>query len=253
MKLWTPPPLRQRLLRPGAGTRNSQRGWVMAPYRYGATTDPFWTDVVLLLHCDGTDGSSTFVDSSSTPKTVTAQAGAVLATASPMRGSAYGVLSGGGARRLDVSSHTDLAFPGDFTVEMLLRRTVDAGFNAITFSAANWNIYWVGSPSSLNFWDGAANRIVSGSSVSADVSHHIALCRSGTSVRLFLDGVQVGSTYTNSGPTSLGAGGVRVGGYPSSGTPSATYLGGDVDEIRITRAARYTANFTPPTGMHPDG
>lgn len=44
MKLWTPPPLRQRLLRPGAGTRNSQRGWIMAPYRYAASgyLSPFY-------------------------------------------------------------------------------------------------------------------------------------------------------------------------------------------------------------------
>lgn len=85
--------------------------------------------------------------------------------------------------------------------------------------------------------------------MSATTWTHIALCRSGSSTRLFLDGVQTGSTYTDTnnylGPANrpvIGASGLSLGG---------SALNGYIDDLRITKFARYTANFTPPTAAFP--
>ena len=75
--------------------------------------------------------------------------------------------------------------------------------------------------------------------------HHIALSRSGTSTRLFLDGVQVGSTYTDSNNYLVGAS-RPIFGASGFNTADVNYLG-YIDDFRITRGyARYTSTFTPP-------
>jgi len=76
--------------------------------------------------------------------------------------------------------------------------------------------------------------------------YHLAVSRSGSNVRLFVNGVQEGSTATYSTNTSNSAISY-IGGFPG-----AHGLNGYIDDLRITRGlARYTANFTPPTQAFP--
>ena len=83
-----------------------------------------------------------------------------------------------------------------------------------------------------------------GGTLSTGTWYHVAVARSGGSTKLFLDGVQVGSTYTdanNYGTTKP----LVVGSDYNSG---ANAFAGHIDEVRISKAAaRYTANFTSPT------
>jgi hypothetical protein len=74
--------------------------------------------------------------------------------------------------------------------------------------------------------------------------YHIALSRASGSSKLFVNGTQVGSTYSDSRnysvPYSLYVG--------RDTNASSSYFSGYLDDIRITKGfARYTANFTPPT------
>jgi len=75
--------------------------------------------------------------------------------------------------------------------------------------------------------------------------YHIAYSRSGTSLRAFVDGTQVGTTATNSTAyNSVTA--VIVGGS----TTSDRLMNGYIDDLRITKGyARYTSNFTPPSAL----
>lgn len=89
-----------------------------------------------------------------------------------------------------------------------------------------------------------ADKIVGGT-VSATQWYHVALSRSGTSTRLFLNGTQVGSTFTDSTNYNTPAP-IRIGnnndGFANGG------LNGAVDDLRITKGiARYTGDFTPPS------
>jgi hypothetical protein len=66
---------------------------------------------------------------------------------------------------------------------------------------------------------------------------------------LFLDGVQTGSTYTDTNNYIDSP--VRVGGANDGSSVAST--NGYIDDFRITKGvARYTANFTPPTLPFPD-
>jgi len=75
-----------------------------------------------------------------------------------------------------------------------------------------------------------------------DTWYHLAVCRSGGSTRMFVNGNQVGSTSTNSVDLPQKSQTFWARGIVS-GSPGV----GSFDEIRISSNARYTSNFTPPT------
>ena len=211
---------------------------------------------VLLAHFDGSDGSTTFTDEYG--HTISALNAAALGTGQYKFGSASLCLmnsaaSFGGATpadKLTASSHADFAIgTSDFCVELWVYRTAGVGNNFITFASQNWNIYYDNSANSLRFWDGGATRITGDSTLANVTWYHVALTRSGTSVRLFINGTQTGSTYTDSGPTNLGQAAILLGHYPASGS----YHQGYMRSVRVTvGAARYTSNFTAPSAPFPE-
>lgn len=86
--------------------------------------------------------------------------------------------------------------------------------------------------------------------------HHIAMSRSGSTVRLFLDGIQLGANIVlggaNSSDNVSSISDFRIGGrfnYDTGDNGMVGVWGGtslDVDEIRITEAYRYSSNFSLP-------
>ena len=84
------------------------------------------------------------------------------------------------------------------------------------------------------------------SSFSTGVWYHIAACRAGGTLRLFKDGVQQGTNATDS-TNWTSEGFARIG----SNQSSSQTLYGYVDDFRISKFARYTANFTAPTAPFP--
>jgi len=87
----------------------------------------------------------------------------------------------------------------------------------------------------------------SSTTISTNTWTHIAVSRSGTSLRVFINGVQDGSTVTNS--TNMTDNACLVGINRSFNAP----LNGYIDDLRVTKGvARYTANFTPPSGAYPN-
>jgi hypothetical protein len=76
---------------------------------------------------------------------------------------------------------------------------------------------------------------------------HVAVTRSGTSMRLFVNGIQQGSTQTISTSYNLSTTSTTVGSQGSS-----YLLNGYIDDLRVTKGyARYTGNFTPINSSHP--
>ena len=84
--------------------------------------------------------------------------------------------------------------------------------------------------------------------------YHVAVCRSGTSLKAFVGGTQIGSTITNSVDYSDVCGTNRLWlGIFSGGGGNAQYyrFPGLIDDFRVTRYARYTTNFTAPVRGFP--
>ena len=97
-----------------------------------------------------------------------------------------------------------------------------------------------------------------GSLPSATTWAHIAFCRSGAVMRCFVNGAQLGSTWTlpyssidNTSATDY----YGIGGFDNSnnGYPGRYWYNGLIDDLRITKGiARYTSNFTAPIARLPN-
>lgn len=97
------------------------------------------------------------------------------------------------------------------------------------------------------YFTNGSNRIVS-STISANTWYHVAVVRSSGSTKLYVNGTNVGVTYTDANNYLDGT--PTIGNY----LPSPIYgFAGYIDDVRITKGiARYTANFTPPTQAFPN-
>jgi len=90
---------------------------------------------------------------------------------------------------------------------------------------------------------------ITGSALSTGQWYHVAVTRSGTNTRLFVNGTQQGSTWTTDSTNYL-ATPLGIGAYLPAPNNS---LGGYLDDIRITNGiARYTTTFTPPSQPFPN-
>jgi hypothetical protein len=84
---------------------------------------------------------------------------------------------------------------------------------------------------------------ITSSSLSASTWYHFAISRSSGSTKLFINGTQSGSTYTDANNYLASRSYLGISAYDETGG-----LNGYIDDLRITKGyARYTANFTAPT------
>jgi len=214
-------------------------------------------DTVLLIHGDGTNASQTITDDNSSgnytfvataqrPMSITARGNAQVSTAQNKFGGASALFDGTGDY-LFVDSSQHLNFRNyNFTIEFQVRFSSTS--TAILFDPRSANlqgpnpvIYWTSS--TIRYYNNSSDRITS-SSLSLNTWYHVAVSRSGTSTRMFINGTQAGSTYTDSTDYVIG-GRLTIG--ADSIVAGNTSLNGYIDEVRVSNTARYTANFTAPT------
>lgn len=220
------------------------------PYLFAAAgpTDPYFSDVLLLMHCDGTHGSTTFVDSSSYARTITAYNGAALTTASYKFATASASFDGTDDY-VGVATSSDWVFglSTDFTVEFWMWADSTDTENCGIGQNGTGSYFAISGGTLYAGGGGGSGNLCSYSYAGYyDQWVHVAFTRSGSTPRLFINGALVNTgtnnTWGQSGTMRL-MNGVLIGGYGK----------GKIDELRITKnVARYTASFTPSTTAFPN-
>jgi hypothetical protein len=209
-------------------------------------SDPDFSSVSLLLHMDGTNGSTVFTDSSSNALAVTALNNAQISTAQSKFGGASGLFDGSGDYLLSAADGTAIG-TGDFTIEGWIRTVDGSSYRCIASlvpDSDNNSFYVLNN--TLIWYDGGV-RCQSGT-FSNNVWYHVAVTRSSGTVRVFLDGTVSGATFSST--ANIGNNTTRIG---TRGAATGEWFHGYIDELRITKGiARYTASFTPPTASFPD-
>ena len=222
---------------------------IINPYRFAAAgggSDPDYSSVGLLLHCDGANNSTTFTDNSGTPKTVTAQADAKISTTSPKFGTGSCSLDGTGDYLL-VTGNTAFDYTGDFCWEAWVYLT--SGTNSGFFGSGLGSLYYGVYSNCIIVGNGGINPFLNVTSFTPYLNAwtHVACTRSGSTMRHFING-DLKETATSSASFNGGGGNVHVG-YSSS----LGYITGKMDDVRLTKGvARYTASFTAPTAAFPN-
>lgn len=213
--------------------------------------DPYWTQVVLAMRMNGDDQSQVFVDEKG--HTFTLGGDPVLSTAVKRFGSASCHLDGDDRLLLDGSS--DFAFgSSDFTIEAFIyRAAAGSGYQTIYDSRPLGTNVYAGitfgvdvAAGTLYLYSGGVMRITGGSPVTLNTWHHVAISRAAGVTRVFLNGVQQGSNWSDSTVYLNGANRPAIGVDSNNG---ATYhFTGYLDDVRVTKGiARYVSTFVTPT------
>jgi len=202
-------------------------------------------DTVLMLHCDGTDTSTSFPDASDSAHTVTANGDAQVDTAQSKFGGASGLFDGTGDS-LSIATSSDFVFgSGAFCVDgwVYLNTTPGTTSRAIIGhfgTTSNWNgtngIEWkieIYSDAVLQFqWcqGGSSFGTLSYSTSVQGAWHHVCASGDGTTIRLYIDGVledsSAGTITGISSPSSLLIANDPVG--------DRSWLGW-IDEMRVSK------------------
>ncbi len=146
-----------------------------------------------------------------------------------------------------VPSTADFNFgTGDFTIECWIYRSISNVqhniFDFRTTNTQNAPVVYIQNTNQLTYYVNGSIRIT-GTTVSTGVWHHVALSRQGTSTKLFFNGAQVGSTWTDTtnyiqSPLTIGS---RFDGISGN-------FNGYIDDLRIIKGVGlYTTTFPAPT------
>ena len=248
-------------------------GTTFTPSTTAFTADKFTR---LLLHMDGTNGGTSFPDSSWTgaPRHAITKSG----NTTNKRVSNYPVAANGDAHIigpkigasaiaitpkadfLSLAPGTDYSFgtATNFTVEFWMNCGAQSGSVACMIGSGNsgWGtgaclIRMSGSTGpgvEMFHYDGNGSTAMLSSitQVNDDAWHHVAVVRSSTTWYMFIDGT-LEDTWTGTNPSTNWANNsiMYIGKNGWDGT-SGEWIG-YMDEIRISNTARYTASFTPAT------
>lgn len=218
--------------------------------------------VVALLHMNGADASTTFTDEAG--KSYTASGNAQIDTAQSKFGGASGLFDGTGDL-LSVADSADWQLDGGsnsnkWTIDFWVRFASDPSSAAQGYLSQYVDVD--------NFWglqqtatdnmqftvrSGAANIVVINNAWNPAINtwYHVAVVKDGTNgYMMFVDGTQIGTTQTDVDTIPNFAASLRVGRYTNTAGTNLD-LNGWLDELRISKGvARWTANFTPPTGEY---
>jgi hypothetical protein len=210
--------------------------------------DPNFANVSLLLHGDGTNGSTTITDNSPSPKTVTAVGNAQISTAQSKFGGSSIAFDGSGDSLAAPASISHFG-TGDFTIELWIYQNsaTPHGIQEARVEATATPWLWYFDGSNLVFFNGTSYQTTG--TVPSSQWVHIAISRSSGIVRQFINGNKESENTITTDLTTAASNTLLM----RARDVGSDVLNGYIDEYRVTSGvARYTANFTPPTTPFPD-
>jgi hypothetical protein len=223
--------------------------------------DPYWSNVVSLLHCQGANGSTNIVDA--TGRHVwTASGSAVLSTAQAKFGTSSLSFLAANDAEIYTSAYGTTDFQlgtADCTIEAWVYPTQYSGSNndnirLLTLNATNFYTMEINGGSAhgagvLDIYLATPNYGPSFGTVPTGGWHHVAFCVHNGTMFAWVDGNGAGSASMN---------GYALSTSPQLSTDTASWIGppcsyGYMQEMRVTKGvARYTSAFTPPTAPFPN-
>ncbi len=210
-----------------------------------------------------------FKDQSTSNHTITANGNTLQKPVTLFDNGVYSEADHGASAYFDgtgdyISAEDDASFSfgtGDFTVESwLYHQNGSASYYDLIGTASNSGYIgsnrggWIfayyhthGSTYALKFgyqYNNAFPVDISFSkTLNVDTWYHIAMTRQGNQLKCFVNGIQVGSTVTNS-TNIISTEPLTIG----TGSNISTYVTGYMSDVRVVKGtAVYTSNFTPPT------
>jgi hypothetical protein len=222
---------------------NASGIWMLEEHVLGQRADYYFANVSLLLHMDGSNGSTTFTDSSSNALTVTANGSAQISTAQSKWGGASGLFNGSSSYLELSDTSNQLLLSGDFTIECWVyfnslsgtRVIAQSGWDGTTGALAIW--HHSSCPNVISLWaesySTSVPMITGTTTLSATTWYYVKAVRSGNSWELIVNNTSQGTVTSSASITKKIR---RVGAYSdASGGNTSSYLDGYLDDLRITK------------------
>jgi len=215
--------------------------------------DLHFPKVRLLLPLDGSNGATATSDSSNDNRTITfVGSDSEISTAQSKFGESSLSITGGSSR-ITTPGTSNLSATGDFTMEVWIYNSSTSDYPCLITNGASSNelsLYLASTASNqiLRMWNNGSVTNFS-TTLPQNQWYHFALVRSGSNVKLYVNGTADSTTRSDSGTYGWGSqSNLHIGGYP---TRTDYNFEGYLDDFRLTvGTARYTTNFTPPTTAH---
>ena len=215
--------------------------------------DPYFENVSLLLHGNGTNGAqnNTFLDSSTNNFTITRNGNTTQGAFTPYGANWSNYFDGTGDYLNPPNDSANSFGTGDFTVEAWIYPTSTSSASIVSnrgaggadtvltcaFSTANGLFLHTQNTAVLN----------TGTNVTANTWQHVAFVRASGTLKIYLNGVSVGSASMTQNLSSTNALYIAKDGTKNDGGETGLFSG-YISNTRIVKGtAVYTANFTPPT------
>lgn len=213
------------------------------------SNDPYFSSVLLLLHMDGSNGSTTFTDNSSYNRAITAGGSAQVSTSTFKFGS--GSVNFGATNGNYLSLNSEMNIPaGNYTIEFWAYLTgASASGYSIAFGAVTTNVQipYFYSDGTIGYYNNGASGSTAAGKMLFNQWVHVAMVRSSNVVKIYINGTDSGVSISDSGSVYI----KNISGY-NGGTGNYNILG-YFDDVRITSGvARYTSNFTAPSAAFPN-
>jgi hypothetical protein len=217
-------------------------------------------NTVFLMHANGTDAATFFEDDNGVRSSTSliATGAAKVSTTQNKFGGSSANFDGTSNTQVLVRSWNTSSYTGDFTIEgwfYITDKTTSTNarvwsdgdgsttedFRLLQFEYNTNQIYLVTGQSGNDSW----NYSYVSATLNINTWYHIAGSRSGSSLRIFVNGTQQGSTISNSlaFTTASSNHSGRLGMFRTD----ASRFRGFIDDFRISNSARYTTTFTPST------
>jgi len=149
---------------------------------------------------------------------------------------------------LELPANEAFAFGnGDFTIELWHYSTTSPAFETLLSRWDSPQIFFLGGGVSYGYQFYVNGTLtVNGGTYTSNQWNHVAVSRNGSNLRMFINGIRVGSTYDMTGVSFTVANNVQLRiGADYNVNPKFT---GYIDDLRITKGiGRYITNFTLPT------
>ena len=214
----------------------------------GGDGDPHFDKVSLLLHMDGVDGSTTFVENFGA-ECLPVGAAHISAAQGVYGGSSLALNGSMSGLQVNNTDALNLGV-GDFTIEMWVYVTAHTNTAAALLASggSSWSVgecvLRFDTGSALSLYTYGSGVLVGTESFPTGQWQHVAMCRRVGTVSIYRGGVAVASGSLP-GQLNFSTNPQVFLGYSDYDKQS---LNGYIDDLRITKGvARYTGNFTPPT------
>lgn len=196
--------------------------------------DPYFANVELLLHMDGSNGSSSFIDSSSNNIT-TSSSGATISTSQSKWGGSSLYMDGNNGYVSVPTANIGIGGSDDFVIELWFNASVtrETSLFSLDDGSSKCRITVIPSSGLIAVQDCSNSEWnTSGLSISTNVWHHIAISRSSGTLRVYYNGTAVITESNHTGTFfSCGNGTLRIG-HASWYSPWG--FSGYIDDFRIT-------------------